>query len=151
MYRKILVPLDGSELAEKVLPHAEALARCMGAEIILLRVPVYAYEGAAVTATPYRRAPLPLLDEREEALKEATNYLNKVKFNLAMKGVHTSVFVKEGLTGEMIIQFAREQGVDLIAMSTHGRTGLGRVVFGSVAEQVLRGAGKPVLLIRPEL
>ncbi len=150
MYRKILVPLDGSELAEKVLPHAEAIARCMGAEIILFRNPVYAYEAAAGVASPYRRAPLPLADEREEALKEATDYLNKVNFNLSMRGFHVSTVVKEGACAEAIILFAREAGVDLIAMSTHGRSGLGRVVFGSVAEAVLHGAGKPVLLIRLE-
>jgi nucleotide-binding universal stress UspA family protein len=150
MYRKILVPLDGSELAEKVLPHAEAIARCMGAEIILFRNPVYAYETTATIASPYRRAPLPLPDEREEALKEATAYLNKVKFGLSMRGFHVSTVVKEGAPAEAIILFAREAGVDLIAMSTHGRTGLSRVVFGSVAEEVLRGAGKPVLLIRSQ-
>src|SRR5712692_2829909 len=124
MYRKILVPLDGSELAEKVLPHAEAIARCTGAEIILFRNPVYAYEAAAKAASPYGRAPLPLADERAEALKGATDYLNKVKFGLSMRGFHVSTVVKEGTPAEAIILFAREAGVDLIAMSSHGRSGL---------------------------
>lgn len=94
---------------------------------------------------------LPLPDVREEALKETTDYLNKVKFKLAMRGLRVSTVMKEGIVAEVIIELAREAGVDLIAMSTHGRTGWSRVVFGSIAEQVLRGAGKPVLLIRPEL
>ncbi|MGB8648122.1 MAG: universal stress protein [Anaerolineae bacterium] len=150
MYTKILVPLDGSELAEKVLPHVEEVAHCTDAEIVLLRVPVYAYEAAVGADGPFLPS-FPLPDVRGEALKEAVDYLHKVKGELALRGLRVSAMVKEGNVAEVIIAFAREAGVDLIAMSTHARTGLNRVVFGSVAEQVLHEAQKPVLLIRPEL
>ncbi len=148
MYRKILVPLDGSELAEKVLPHVEALARCMGAEVILLRVPVFAYESAVAMLAPYGIAQPSLPDLREDVLKDAASYLNKLKSDLCARGLKVWTVVREGPPSEAIIEFARTEGVDLIAMTTHGRTGLSRAVFGSVAAQVLRGVDKPVLLIQ---
>ncbi|MBI4673207.1 MAG: universal stress protein [Chloroflexi bacterium] len=148
MYRKILVPLDGSELAERVLPQVEPLARCLNAELILLRVPVYAYEGAHAVSGFHGYATLPLPEERVEAIKEAHDYLDRIKQDLVTRGLQVSTVLKEGETSESIIEFAQTQDVDLIAMSTHGRTGLRRAIFGSVAEDVLRRTGKPVLLIR---
>jgi nucleotide-binding universal stress UspA family protein len=150
MYHKILVPLDGSELAEKILPHVSALAQSKGAEIVLLRVPVYAYESQRAMAGPFHRPSLILPDEREEVLRECTTYLNRIKRDLSQYKVNTSIALREGEAAESIVEYARRENVDLIAMSTHGRTGLNRAVFGSVAERVLRHAGKPVLLIRPE-
>lgn len=148
MYRKILVPLDGSRLAERVLPHAEALARCTGAELILLRVLVHAYEGAPAGIGPYRRAPFPLPPESEELMKEATAYLRHKKDDLARRGVSASIGVEEGgPVAEAILRFAHKHAVDMIAMCTHGYTGLPRAIFGSVAEAVLHGAEKPVFLI----
>ncbi len=151
MYKRILVPLDGSALAEQILPHVQALARCTGAEVILLRVPEYTYKRAVEFDGPFLWPPLPLQDNCETGCEEATAYLNKVKLKLPMHGVPVSTVVREGHIAQVIIEFARETGADLIAMSTHGRTGLSRAVFGSVAEEVLRLGGKPVLLIRPKL
>ncbi len=148
MFKKILVPLDGSELAEQILRHVQVLARDTDAEIILLRVPIYAYAATVTTPAVYGYTPLPLPLERDAALKEARNYLNKMRNVLVPHGLHVSVVVREGDPAEAIIRFAHEADIDLIAMSTHGRTGLSRALFGSVAEQVVRGAGKPVLLIR---
>jgi nucleotide-binding universal stress UspA family protein len=148
MYRKILVPLDGSELAERVLPHVEPLARCMDAEVILFRVPIYAYEAAHVVSGIPTYATKPLPEERAAAIKEAHDYLERVKQDLEKSGLRVSTALKEGATSASIIEFARSENVDLIAMSTHGRTGLRRAIFGSVAEDVLRNTGKPVLLIR---
>lgn len=149
MYRKILVPLDGSELAEKVLPHVETLAQCTGAEILLMRVTVYPYEGGVAAASLTGFMPMVLPEVRQDLAKEATEYLNKVGAELRGRGLKVSTVVEDGIVGEAIAEAARTQGADLIAMCTHGRTGLGRAVFGSVAEAVLREAGKPLLLIRP--
>jgi nucleotide-binding universal stress UspA family protein len=149
MYRKILVPLDGSEFAEKVLPHVETLASCTGAAVVLLRVTVYTYEGVSAAADMAGFMPVTLPETREEIRKEAADYLNKVGEGLRTRGLQVSTVVREGNAGEVIAELAHGEGVDLIAMSTHGRTGLGRALFGSVAEQVLRQAGKPLLLLRP--
>jgi nucleotide-binding universal stress UspA family protein len=149
MYNKILVPLDGSEFAEKVLPHVETLARCTGAAIVLLRVAVYPYEGASAAADMAGFMPVSMPERMEEVRTEAADYMKKVSEDLRARGLQISTVVRDGNPGEVIVEFAHAEGVDLIAMSTHGRTGLGRALFGSVAEQVLRGAGKPLLLIRP--
>ena len=149
MYRKILVPLDGSEFAEQVLPHVETIAQCTGAEVVLLRINVYAYQGASPAADMAGFMPVLLPEARGDMQQEATDYLNKIGGDLRSRGLQVSAVVKDGNAGEEIIDFAHTEGVDMIAMSTHGRTGVGRALFGSVAEQVLRGAGKPLLLIRP--
>lgn len=149
MYQKILVPLDGSEFAEKVLPHVEAIAACTGAEVVLMRIPIYAYEVASAAADMAGFMPALLPGVTADIWKEAMDYLNKVGAGLHARGLKVSVVVKDGDAGQVIIEFAHAEGVDLIAMCTHGRTGLGRALFGSVAEQVLRGAGKPLLLVRP--
>jgi nucleotide-binding universal stress UspA family protein len=150
MYKKILVPLDGSEFAEKVLPHVEAIAVCTGAEVVLIRVTVSPYEGASAAASMPGFMPVFLPEVGEDVVKEAADYLNKVRDDLRAHGLQVSILVKDGVASEVIMEYAHTGGVDLIAMSTHGRTGLGRALFGSVAEEVLRRAGKPILLIRPE-
>lgn len=150
MYRKILVPLDGSELAEKVLPHVEAIALGTGAEIVLLRVPIYPYVAPSPSAEMGGwYMPEFSAEMTEDVQKEVAEYLDKVKDQLSTHGLKVSTAVKDGLASRAIIDYARAEGVDLIAMTTHGRTGLSRVVFGSVAEEVLRGADKPMLLVRP--
>ena len=148
MFKKILVPLDGSELAEQILRHVETLARGTHAEIILFCVPVYNYAATVTVPAVYGYTPLPLSIERDAAVQEARRYLSKMRNELLRHDLSVSVQVREGDPAEAIIQFAHEADVDLIAMSTHGRTGLSRALFGSVAEQVVRGAGKPVLLVR---
>ncbi len=150
IFHQILVPLDGSELAEQALPHAEALARRTGARVILLHVPVYSNEPVVMIPglPPYDLLPMP--SPGTETLAKAKRYLEQMKREVALRGLMVSTVTREGPPAETIIQFAHEQNMDLIVMSTHGRTGLSRMVFGSVAEEVLRGSGKPVLLIRPE-
>lgn len=149
MYRKILVPLDGSYLAEQVLPHVEELARCMGAKIILLRVLVFAYDSAPTALSPYRRTLFP--EEVEDPQEhEAKEYLERMATELCARGLDCSFVLAEHMPpAEGIAQFARENEIDLIAMSTHGYTGVPRAIFGSVADNILRHAGKPVLLIQP--
>jgi nucleotide-binding universal stress UspA family protein len=148
MYGKILVALDGSELAEEILPHVEILVRDTNAVIYLLRVPVFSDVSTRLPSSLTGHEAIPLLQEKEDALREALEYVNRVKARLSATGLVVESAVKEGNPSDAITEFAREKGVDLIAMTTHGRTGLSRMLFGSVAERVLRATNKPVLLLR---
>lgn len=145
-YRRLLVPLDGSELAELALSHAERWAQTCNAEIILLRVPTLpSYTPLGPEATML----VPTL--LSEAYQEADSYLANVSRRLKAKGlvIHRAA-VDPGAVAETVIDYARESAVDCIVMSTHGRSGLRRWVYGSVADRVLRGADLPILLIRPQ-
>ena len=145
MYKKILVPLDGSALAEKAIPHATALAKGTGAEVTLTTVVqlTLGVAGAKLEAMPEYAA------ERRAALTgEAMIYLQKVQKNLTDQGVLAKSVTLEGDIASEIINYAEKNDFDLIAMATHGRSGIKRFVLGSVAEKVIRSAGKPVLLIR---
>lgn len=145
MYKKILVPLDGSELAKKVLPHATALAKDSGAELTLVTVVQFTMgaTGAKLEAMPEAVA------ERKAALKaEALIYLEKIQRDLKDKGVIAHCVALEGDVASQIIAFAEQKSFDLIAMATHGRSGIDRFVMGSIAEKVVRGTVIPVLLIR---
>jgi nucleotide-binding universal stress UspA family protein len=142
MYKKILVPLDGSDLAERALVEAEQLARMFGSEIILFEVvpfmPIY---GSPELVTPL------IVDEKQKESVEA--YLAKVAGGLKQKGFNASSMVKTGQQVALeIIDFAKERGVDLIIMCTHGRSGITRWVLGSVTLKVLTRAETPILLIR---
>ena len=143
MYRKILVPLDGSEMAEAVLPHVEMLARANGCEVVLLRVALNPAYQFAMTDP----AMLGVLVSDMQA--DAEKYLQRVTAQLQERGLTVSAETAEGYTAECILQVAQEKGVDLIAMSTHGRSGVARWLIGSVADRVMRTAKVPVLLVRP--
>ena len=135
----ILVPLDGSVLAETALTPAVELARLKGARLVLLR------------ATEAHTLPMAdPVQAQVEAVREAEDYLAGVRGRLTQAGigsVETSAWY--GAPAEAIVEAARFRKADLIVMSSHGRTGLGRLVLGSVAESVLRGTRVPILLIRP--
>ena len=144
MFHKILVPLDGSQLAEQALSPAVRLAERFGSQLLLLRVVV------AERVLPS----LPLLALRPEyhpatldnpLVQEAEAYLAGLR--LPVMGVPVERQVLCGAPPELIMAVAAERGVDLIVMSTHGRAGLLRLLYGSVAEAVLRGATVPVLLV----
>ncbi|MBC7286588.1 MAG: universal stress protein [Armatimonadetes bacterium] len=129
MYRRLLVPLDGSELAEIALTHAESLAKAFGAEIVLVRV---------VPLPPARVAcPSPIASVEAE-FAEAKEYLSSVANRLQQNGILARTSVRQGDVAEEIIQEADSQDCDLIVMSTHGRSGIARWVYGSVADRVLR-------------
>lgn len=134
MYDRILVPLDGSEVAEAIMPHVEAMAAGHQAEIILLQV----LPATGVVA-----------DVAAQQRREADEYLDGVEKGLRKKGIKTHHSIRHGADeAAEIVDYADVNDVDLIAMSTHGRSGVTRWVFGSVASKVLRGAGKPILLVR---
>jgi len=140
MYKKILVPLDGSELARKALDHAEELAKTYGAEIILLQVvrfmPIY---GSPELVTPL------IVDEKQK--EGAERYLTKLAEEMKTRGHKVTAIVKTGQQVAVeIIDFAKKSGVDLIVMCTHGRSGITHWALGSVTHKVLTRAQTPVLL-----
>ncbi|MGB8646890.1 MAG: universal stress protein [Anaerolineae bacterium] len=151
MYNRILVPLDGSEMAEKILPHVKMLARCTGGEIVLLRTPVAIPASETLNAMAINPTPgaLPPGYEHQEMVDETEGYLARVHDDLDKQGFQVRIVMAEGHPADQIVQVAQEENVDLIAMCTHGRTGLGRIVWGSVAEDVLHHSHRPVLLVCP--
>jgi nucleotide-binding universal stress UspA family protein len=148
MYKKVLVPLDGSELAECVLPHVEAIAGgCSTEVVIFFRVvePVImpsAYYGPDLSAEELTR----LNSEHQAAAKK---YIDDLVGRTKYSGVKVEGKTALGRPAELIADFAKDNGVDLITIATHGRSGVSRWVWGSVAERVLRSACVPVLMIRP--
>jgi nucleotide-binding universal stress UspA family protein len=150
VYSRILVTLDGSELAERVLPHALSLARCHGATVELMRAyapPASVLSASAATALPGTG---PIVDPGPSIAAgraEADAYLEVMVSRLAAGGVATEGLRLDGPAAQSIVADARRAGAGLIAMTTHGRGGLGRVVLGSVADEVLRTAPCPVLLV----
>jgi nucleotide-binding universal stress UspA family protein len=143
MYKKILVPLDGSQLAEAVLPHAEALAKSEGAEIVLLSVPV----------TPslefLSRSPGLANKVIKETEIETESYLDLEVAKLQKDGIKVTSIMREGPIPDMILKVADEIHADVIAMSTHGRSGVQRWLMGSVADRVVHHSHIPVMLIHP--
>lgn len=137
MFRTILVPLDGSPLAERALPFAEALARATGGSIVLVRA---AWARVIADAD--------WIEAQAEAMDEAKSYLERVADHLAKRGIPTQTAVSSGYAAGVIVDETRLRKADVVVMATHGRSGLGRWVYGSVAEAVLARSQVPVLLIR---
>jgi len=141
MYKKILVPLDGSELSRKALDQAEKLAKTFDAEIILFQVvpflPIY---GSPELVTPL------IVDEKQR--ESAEKYLTNLAEELKKRGLKVTAMVRTGQQVAVeIIDFAKETGVDLIVMCTHGRSGITRWVLGSVAHKVLTRTETSILLL----
>lgn len=143
-YKHILVPLDGSELAEAALVDAVSMAELNEAEMTLLQV-VQPAEHVIGAETMY---PVYLDQQWQNQKLIALKYLDNLRHKLERAGVTINKAVELGLAGETIIDYAHHHPVDLIVMATHGRSGLSRWVYGSVADKVLRGADVPVLLVR---
>ncbi len=142
MYKRAVVPLDGSMVAEGIIPFVLEIAGPLDIEVVLLRVvvpiPPLMVEGSRHVET----------DDPELRRLEAEEYLLPIAAELRARGVRVRTMVRRGESTEEILAGARESGADLIAMTTHGRSGLGRLLFGSVAEAVLRQAEVPVFLMR---
>lgn len=150
MYRRILVPLDGSSLAEAAIPHAVGVARCFGSSITLIQVVSPITAATAIDPLTASGAEAELALESVEAGEDAAaEYLAGVARMPDFRGMQVQTEVVRGGAAPEIVRRAKAGDIDLIAMSTHGRTGLGRLVFGSVADEVLRDAGLPILLVRP--
>lgn len=144
MYQKILIPLDGSSRAEAILPHVESLAQTMGAILILLQV-VDPIAGAVGLDGLSPIVLNELLDREAEA---AGTYLEAKREELVAKGITASSRMRYGAVVSTIIEVANADGVDLIALASHGRSGLARLFYGSVAAGVLQRADRPLLIIR---
>lgn len=144
MFKRILVPLDGSELAEKALPYAEALAQKFEAELILLRVLPMIPE---VVGGPHGMIFHERLTQDRHNVNVYLKGIMKPVRELHLLPART-VVLESPSAGEAIIDLACQEKVDLIVMSTHGRSGLSRLVYGSVASKVLQHAPCPVFLVK---
>jgi nucleotide-binding universal stress UspA family protein len=144
MHMTILVPLDGSERAEAILPHVEQVTRMCGAEVILLQVlepPPYKVVSEQGGMTLHQR-------QLEHLEQQAQDYLGGLKDEFQEKGIEARLCIAHGSVVESILSTARSEEATVIAMASHGRSGLGHVLFGSVAARVLQRADRPLLLIR---
>jgi nucleotide-binding universal stress UspA family protein len=145
MYSHLLVPLDGSRFAESALTHALEFAQKFGSKITLVR----AIDPPHTIAADVGDTADMIIKMRELTKKEAESYLQSQSGSLRQQGYDVETEILMGTsTPQAILMAADDQNVDLIVMCTHGRSGLGRFVFGSVAEKVVRHAKVPVLLIR---
>ena len=153
MYEHLLVALDGSAAAERVLAHTEALAQAFHSKITLLRATISPETLLAETSGTGVAAgdiggvidPTPIVEIDQEAAQE---YLSRVAARLRAHGLDVDIEEPEGDAATAIVERAKALGVSMIQMTTHGRSGLGRVLFGSTADSVLRHANCPVLLVR---
>jgi len=143
MYERVLIPLDGSELAETILPFAEQIAGPLDAEVCLLRV-----VEPPLAVTELGSGGIVFPDALFHRQLEAKRYLAEVAHRLEARGLRVRTLLGLGPPAVEIVESAKAEKVDLIAMTTHGRSGFLRAVFGSVAEAVLRGAAVPVLMVR---
>ena len=150
MYERILVPLDGSKVGEAALPCVEELltklAPKLKVEVILFQVVSslthYVIAGEASVQIPYSEK------EVEYIKRKSRQYLEKIGENLKSKGATVKTKVATGNATQEIIKAADEVKADMVAMSTHGRSGLSRLTFGSITAKVLRGGNVPVLVVR---
>jgi len=150
MYERILVPLDGSKVGEAALPHVEELVSKLApktkTEVVLFQavssLTHYVIAGEASVQVPYSEK------EVEYIKRKSKQYLEKVGEGLKSKGATVKTKVATGNAAPEIIKAADEVKADLIAMSTHGRSGLSRLTFGSITAKVLRGGNVPVLVVR---
>ncbi len=150
-FRRIMACLDGSELAEQIMPYAVEEAVRFGASIVLFRVvpePV-AYSPGIPGAEPAPVQTDRMVEEAKAGLDRAADYVDSLATPLREMGVQAETETMIGRAGEAIVNYADENRINLIAMATHGRGGVQRAVFGSVADYVLRQTGLPVLLLRP--
>ncbi|MBI2329690.1 MAG: universal stress protein [Chloroflexi bacterium] len=150
MYERILVPLDGSKLGEAALPYVEELVSRLlpgtKVEVTLFQVlsllTHWVVAGEAGVSVPYTEP------EMARFKQQAADYLGKAGEGLSSKGATVKIRVGVGNAAEEIITAAHEINADIIAMSSHGRSGFSRWAFGSVTDRVLRGGDKPVLVIK---
>jgi len=152
MFEKILICLDGSNLAEQILPYAIEQALRFNSKLTLLQVvttPSSVYMASAAGELPQTGDIIAKDIQKQDA--EARAYLDGVAQSLQEKGIETEcVVLGPSQPGNTIVKYAQDNAIDLICMATHGRSGLGRVVFGGVADRVLRESGLPILLIKPK-
>ena len=144
MFKKILLPLDGSAMSERAIDPAEEMAKGSGAEVLLIKV----------VPSPLGKAPEAGQAEESKAFAESVNrskaYLEKIAFRLGGKSVKSRILVPSGEPHAEILSAAHKEDVDCIVMSTHGGTALARALLGRTAEKVVYTTKRPVFLVKPE-
>jgi len=146
MYQKILVPVDGSELAECVLPHVEAIAKgCQVKNIIFVQAVeiFHPADGMGFAFSPEEMNRL-----ESEGRKAAKEYLSRLLARVKYGGANVQSEILVGRPADRISEYAEKNGIDLIVMATHGRSGVSRWVWGSAADRILRSSCVPVLMVR---
>jgi nucleotide-binding universal stress UspA family protein len=144
MYKTILVPLDGSKRAEAIFPHVEELARSIAARVIFIQV-IEPAPSAIGHEVDYLDQYQKMMDKLGE---ESEKYLKGLQEKFLEKQIGTDICVAHGPVVKQIIEIADRKDADLIAIASHGRTGLSRVFYGSVAAGVLHQIDRPLLIIR---
>jgi nucleotide-binding universal stress UspA family protein len=151
MYKKILVPLDGSKLAECALPHAMDMAKAYKAKLILVSV-TEVVKGFRVVSDPSKSTEEALAPEAGGKLEEqARKYLDKVAKRIEKEGIQVTTDIPYGRPADEIITSSMLNNCDVIVMSSHGRSGVSKWTHGSVADKVFRASPTPVLMIREAL
>lgn len=156
MFKRLLVPLDGSPFALQALPYATEVAQRFDAEVILVQVikpatfviAAGAPGGVSPAASEIAVQAAREADKRNAA--QAKRYLSDKVRAMKSQHVESSYQVLVGDTARSIIEFSEKENVDLVVMTTHGKSGLKRAVMGSIADAVIRQSGKPVLVVRPQ-
>jgi nucleotide-binding universal stress UspA family protein len=146
MFEVILVPLDGSKRAETILPYVEGMILGRKSKVILLQV----IEPSTLMVTPYDMVPYYDPELAERIVEEAKTYLAARQGEFRQKGIDAELLVVQGPVVRTILDVAEQKDVSLIAMASHGRTGMARAFYGSVAAGVLHGADRPLLLVRAQ-
>lgn len=148
--RTIAVALDGSVYAEAALPYAREMARAFDAELLLVRVAETSQIYGIMGAEPVGVASAEAFNEITEQLgKDARDYLEAKAAQLRQDGITVRTETLEGFAADQLMALERDMPIDVIVMATHGRSGLGRLVFGSVADRILKNGTTPILMIRP--
>ena len=147
MYRKIMIPLDGSELAECVLPHVEAITNGCGVpEVVFVRV----VEHVDLQPDWDYAADKELRQSMDAEIRaRAEDYLREIASRVNYQGAKVNTMVISGKAAESLSDYAQESDTDLIVIATHGRSGVSRWIWGSVADRLLRSSKVPVLMVRP--
>ena len=151
LIKKALVPLDGSELSEMALPFAEGIAREMRSQLVLFRAIEPRDRPVATGALKIDRPEVNNGNdqERDGAASAIGRYLDNIRRSLEVKGIDAVMAIQEGRAAEEILEYAELNGINLIVMSTHGRSGIGRWAFGGNTDKVLHAGEIPVMVVYP--
>jgi nucleotide-binding universal stress UspA family protein len=151
MYQTLLVPLDGSPRAESILPYVEKLAIRFKSTVIFLQVvepPLQFVNPSFYETTIQTDVIHEHLEEFKRKKEEISAYLAGIQEGFEKKGINTSIIVEQGGAVETILSVAQRENADLLAIASHGRSGLSRVFYGSVAAGIMQKIDRPMLIIR---
>ncbi len=158
MFKRILVPLDGSQLSARALPYAFEIAQRFGAEVILLQVVEVpsavslAPAGVGISTVATELAKEATQTQERRNIARARRYLSNKLRSITTRGINGSFQVVTGTSpAKSILEFCKKEGVDLVVMTTSGKGGLKRALLGSVADQLIRDPSVPELVIRPQM